>query len=272
MADAQLDDLLAACEAAVRGGGAVLAERWAGPRTVALKGAIDLVTDADRASEAAVLAILRARFPRAAILAEESGASGGGGAPLRFLVDPLDGTTNYAHRLPHYAVTVAALDAGGVAAGATFDPVRGERFLAARGRGATCNGVALAHSGRAGVEESLLVTGFPYDVQTRAAEPLRLFEAMVTRARGVRRLGAAALDLAWVAAGRFDGYWEARLKPWDLAAGILIAREAGAVVTDLEGGDRMLESGDVLAAAPALHPRLAGIVAAARGGPPAAGR
>jgi myo-inositol-1(or 4)-monophosphatase len=248
------------CAAAARAGAAVLRARWGGRRTIDKKGAIDLVTDADRASEEAVLAVLRDRFPGAGVLAEESGASGSASAGLRFLVDPLDGTTNYAHGLPHFAVNVAAADARGVAAGATCDPMRGELFLAARGGGATVDGRPLRHSGCAALGDALLVTGFPYDIHVAHEAVLRLFGAMVTRARGVRRLGSAALDLAWVACGRFDGFWEVRLKPWDLAAGLVLAREAGAVVTDLEGGDRVLETGGVLAAAPALHPRLLEVV------------
>jgi myo-inositol-1(or 4)-monophosphatase len=249
---AEVDELRAACAEAARLGGAVLRARWGQARTIELKGGIDLVTDADRASEAAVLGFLAARFPGAAVLAEESGASGAGAGGLRFYVDPLDGTTNYAHGVPHFAVNVAVADAGGLAAGATLDPLRGELFEAARGRGAALNGEPLRHSARTELRGALLVTGFPYDIHQRYEEPLRLFGAFVRRARAVRRFGSAALDLAYVAAGRFDGFWELRLKPWDIAAGIVIVREAGALVTDLDGGDRMLEGGDVVAAPPAL--------------------
>jgi len=261
-------ELLDGCAEAVRAGAAVLRQRWGTARTIDKKGTIDLVTDADRASEAAVLAALRARFPGAAILAEESGASAAPGAPsgLQFYVDPLDGTTNYAHGLPHFAVTVAVADGAGLAAAATCDPLRDELFLASRGGGATLNGRPIRHSGCAEVGEALLVTGFPYDVHREHAEVLRRFAAFVTSAQGVRRLGAAALDLAYVACGRLDGYWEAKLKPWDAAAGILIAREAGALVSDLGGGDRVLETGGVVAAAPALHPRMLGVIAAASRG------
>ena len=252
-------DLTNTCADAARRGGAVLRERWGLARTVEKKGTIDLVTDADRASEAAVLGLLSERFPGVAVLAEESGRSGGGGA-LRFIVDPLDGTTNYAHGLPHFAVTVAAEDERGLAAGATYDPMRDELFLARRGGGATLNGAPVRHSGCGALVDALLVTGFPYDIHVEHRRALDLFEAFVTRARGVRRLGSAALDLAWVACGRFDGFWESKLKPWDLAAGVLIAREAGAVASDLEGGARILESGGIIAAAPRLHPQMAALV------------
>jgi myo-inositol-1(or 4)-monophosphatase len=263
-------DLAAACADAARSGGAVLRQRWGQPRTVDKKGIIDLVTDADRASEAAVLARLAASFPGAAVLAEESGRSGGGGA-LRFIVDPLDGTTNYAHGLPHFAVTVAAEDERGLAAGATYDPLRDELFLAHRGGGATLNGAAIASSGCEALIDALLVTGFPYDIHLDHRRALDLFEAFLTRVRGVRRFGSAALDLAYVACGRFDGFWEPKLKPWDLAAGLLIAREAGALATDLEGGDRILETGGVIAAAPRLHPLLAEVIRSVAAAPAPAG-
>ncbi len=261
---AEVDELRAACVEAARLGGEVLRERWGKVRTIELKGGIDLVTDADRASEAAVLGFLSRRFPGAAVLAEESGASGTGASGLRFFVDPLDGTTNYAHGVPHFAVNVAVSDGAGLAAGATLDPLRGELYEAARGRGATLDGTPLRQSARTELRGALLVTGFPYDVHERYDDPLRLFGAFVRRARAVRRFGSAALDLAYVAAGRFDGFWELRLKPWDIAAGIVIAREAGALVTDLDGGDRMLESGDIVAAGPALLARMLEVIAEAR--------
>jgi myo-inositol-1(or 4)-monophosphatase len=248
-------ELVQACAEAARRGGAVLRERFGQARTVERKGAIDLVTDADRASEAAVLEFLSARFPAAAILAEESGARAGEGG-LRFVVDPLDGTTNYAHRFPHFAVNVAAMDPQGILAAATFDPVRGELFTAARGGGAFLDDAPLPAPSADALVDALLVTGFPYDVHQRHARVLRVFEALVTRAQGMRRTGSAALDLAYVAAGRFDGYFEASLKPWDIAPGILLCRELGLRVSDYSGGDRMLEVGEVVAAPPALHARM----------------
>jgi myo-inositol-1(or 4)-monophosphatase len=250
---AEAAELREICVEAARRGGAVLRERWKTQRIIELKGGIDLVTDADRAAEAAVLGFLRGRLPGAAILAEESGASGEGAGELRFFVDPLDGTTNYAHGVPHFAVNVAVADARGLAAGATYDPLRDELFMAARGEGAFLGEERLRHSGCARLVGSLLVTGFPYDIHQHNDYPLRLFGAFIRKARAVRRFGSAALDLAYVAAGRFDGFWEQRLKPWDIAPGILLAREAGALVTDMGGEDRMLETGDIVAAAPGLH-------------------
>jgi myo-inositol-1(or 4)-monophosphatase len=252
------------CAEAARRGGAVLRDRWGKARTIEWKGGIDLVTDADRASEAALLVFLRGRLPGASILAEESGASGGESAELRFYVDPLDGTTNYAHGVPHFAVNVAVADARGLAAGATYDPLRDELYTAARGAGAFLGADRLRHSGRVALRGSLLVTGFPYDIHENHDEPLRLFGAFIRRAQAVRRFGSAALDLAYVAAGRFDGFWELKLKPWDVAAGIVIAREAGALVTDVAGGERMLETGDIVAAAPGLLPAMLDVIAAER--------
>jgi myo-inositol-1(or 4)-monophosphatase len=257
-------ELTEACAEAARQGGAVLKERWGKVRTIELKGGIDLVTDADRASEAALLAFLRARFPAAAILAEESGTSGAGSDGLRFFVDPLDGTTNYAHGVPHFAVNVAVADRRGLVAGATYDPLRDELYTAGRGEGAFLGDERLRHSGRDELRGALLVTGFPYDIHENHDEPLRLFGAFIRKARAVRRFGSAALDLAYVAAGRLDGFWELRLKPWDVAAGIVIAGEAGALVTDTDGGAQMLETGDIVAATPALLQPMLEVIAAAR--------
>jgi myo-inositol-1(or 4)-monophosphatase len=247
------EELRDACVEAVRRGGAVLAERFGRPRTIERKGTIDLVTDADRASEAAVLGFLRQRFPAAAILAEESGQhAGAAGAELRFFVDPLDGTTNYAHGVPHFSVTVGVADRGGLCAGAILDPLRGELYTAVRGGGAFLGETRLAVSGCSRLLDALLVTGFAYDSHRNADRALRAFGDFTVRVTSIRRLGSAALDLAYVAAGRFDGFWEERLHAWDVAAGTLLVREAGGRVTDLEGGDGMLESGDILAAPPAM--------------------
>jgi myo-inositol-1(or 4)-monophosphatase len=263
----QTQELQEACAEAARRGGAVLRERFPARRTISYKGGIDLVTDADHASEEALLEFLRARFPGAAVLAEESGASGGERAGLRFIVDPLDGTTNYAHGLPHFAVNVAAEDERGIVAGATYDPLRDELFLAGRRAGATLNGEPMRVSSNVELRRSLLVTGFPYDVHEDHELPLRLFGALLARARAIRRLGSAALDLAYVACGRFDGFWEMKLKPWDLAPGLLLVREAGGIISDFGGGHSILESGEIVAGNGAIHPRLLGIIQQARGEP-----
>ncbi|MCE9673806.1 inositol monophosphatase [Myxococcus stipitatus] len=242
-------------EEGARLAGRILSERFLGERTIELKGGIDLVTDADRASEEALLAFLRARHPTHAILAEESGASAGSDG-WRWLVDPLDGTTNYAHRVPHFCVSVAVEGPHGVVAGAVYDPMLDELFSAARGEGATLNGRPLRASAVASLDAALLCTGFPYDVRERPEGPVGLFTRFVLRAQGMRRTGSAAMDLAYVAAGRFDGFFEFGLKPWDIAAGSLLVEEAGGVVRHVTGAPFSVLRGDVIASAPALAPTL----------------
>ncbi len=262
----EVSELMEACAEACRRGGEVLRERFGQRRSIQFKGGIDLVTDADRASEEVVLAFLRGRFPGASVLAEESGvsaATGGAGAGLRFVVDPLDGTTNYAHGLPQFAVNVAAEDGGGILAGATYDPLREELFVAGRGRGATLNGEAIHVSEAESLGDSLLCTGFPYDVHQHPEPPLQLFGAFLQRARAIRRLGSAALDLAYVACGRFDGFWETKLKAWDMTPGILLVREAGGVVTDFGGGDAMVQRSEICAGNARIHRAIVDVIRAA---------
>lgn len=263
-APADLDLVKAAAEAA-RLGGEELARRFRGTLQVAFKGGIDLVTDADRASEEKVVGFLQGRFPGHAVLAEEGGASQPpGAAKIRWIVDPLDGTTNFAHGVPHFCVSVAAEDEEGLAAGALFDPLRGELFLAGRGRGASLNGEPIRPSGAAALEGALLSTGFPYDVWTAPELPVSLLDAFVRRAQGMRRMGSAALDLAYVACGRYDGFFEIKLKPWDIAAGALLVAEAGGRATDLDGGRLALERGDVLASNGPLHGAMVEVVRGVR--------
>ncbi len=233
--------------------GQILAQRFAGARTIEFKGAIDLVTDADKASEAALLDFLHRRFPTHAVLAEESGRGGAPDSAYRWIADPLDGTTNYAHRVPHFCVSVAVEGPAGLLAGAIYDPLRDELFSAGRGEGATLNGVALAVSGAATLQRALLATGFPYDVRERPDPSVGLFNHLVVQAQGIRRMGSAALDLAYVACGRYDGYFEFTLKPWDLAAGALLVTEAGGRVSRIDGTALQLSQGDVLATAPGIE-------------------
>ena len=254
-------ELMEDCAEAARRGGRVLLDAFKQARTIRYKGGIDLVTDADHASEAALLEFLHARFPGAAVLAEESGESGAAGGRLRFLVDPLDGTVNYAHGLPHFSVNVGVEDEEGVVAGATYDPIREELFLGARGAGATLNGDRISVSRTDDLRQALLCTGFPYDVHQHPELPLRLFAAYMARARGVRRFGSAALDLAYVACGRFDGFWEMKLHAWDLGPGVLLVREAGGLVADFAGGGRMLEKGEICAGNARLHEQLMQVLA-----------
>lgn len=252
-----MTELLDAAVDIARLAGALLVDKLGQARTVDFKGEgrLNLVTDADTASEALILAELSRRFPDHAVLAEESGASGHG--HLTWIVDPLDGTTNYAHGVPHFCVTLAVegpLDGGGcgLLAGVVFDPVRGECFSAARGHGAYLNGRRLEVSAASSLSRALVCTGFPYDLHERPHLPLSMFTRIVKRAQGVRRMGSAALELAWLAAGRFDGFFEFGLKPWDLAAGALLIEEAGGVIRRIDGAPFEPRCADVVAAGPAL--------------------
>ncbi len=251
------DELKRLCTEAARRGGEVLKAKWGQQRTIEFKGSTDLVTDADKASEEEVLAYLRSQCPNDAILAEESGASGGSGdTGRRWYIDPLDGTTNYAAGIPHFAVNVAVADEQGMAAAATLDPLRGELFLASRGGGATLNGTPIRCSENGVLLNAVLTTGFVVTKHSDLEEPIRLFAAFLRRTRSIRRFGSSALDMAWVACGRFDAYWEQRLSPWDIAPGLLLVREAGGVVTDLAGSSEVLHHGNVMAASSAIHPQL----------------
>lgn len=227
--------LTAAVEAARRAGRMQL-DRFNEAIVVEKKGAIDLVTEVDLAVERMLRALLAERFPDHAILAEELGQSEGAAhASHLWIVDPLDGTTNYAHGIPIFCVSIALRVDGVLHTGVVFDPSRDELFSAQRGAGAWLNGRRLTTSPAEQLTDAVLGTGFPYDVHHTLDEVVGLFRAFVGRARGVRRLGSAALDLSYVAAGRFDGFWEQRLMPWDLAAGALIVQEAGGMVTDWTG-------------------------------------
>lgn len=200
------------------------------------KGAIDLVTEIDFECERMCRQLLGERFPDHEILAEEFGGSQTAThSRFRWIFDPLDGTTNYAHGLPIYCASLGLEIDGELAVGAVYDPSRRELFTAERGQGAFLNGERMQVSDRAALLDALLVTGFPYDIQQHGASLVELFGLFLSRARAVRRLGSAALDLCYVAAGRFDGFWEQHLKPWDVAAGALICQEAGGRITGMGG-------------------------------------
>jgi len=220
------------------------------------KGRIDLVTEYDRRAEQLILGRLRERFPGHAILAEESGLHDTRNAPVRWVIDPLDGTTNFAHNYPFFAVSIGVEIEGDLAAGAVFDPIRNEMFSAARGRGATLNDQPIRVSAVDQLVDALLVTGFPYDVREHPERHLPDFRAFLERAQGIRRDGSAALNLCYLAMGRFDGFWEALLAPWDLAAGVLLVREAGGRVTAYDGTPLDLDGGEILASNGRLHPEM----------------
>ena len=247
-------------ESLALGAGEILREYSGQNLKITPKGEIDLVTEADHRSEAYILDEIRQRFPDHRILAEESGESPGAQGQV-WHIDPLDGTLNYAHRLPIYAVSIAYEENGSVVLGVVYDPERDECFSAEQGRGAWMNGVRIKVSTALDLNHSLLVTGFPYDIRTNPANNLDHYAALALRSLGVRRLGSAAIDLCYVAAGRVDGYWELRINSWDIAAGALIAREAGATVTNLSGNpDFLTPPCSILAASPAVHPQMLAIL------------
>ena len=254
------------CVAAAEAGARVLRELYDRSREVHFKGRIDLVTDADKASEETVLQVLHDRAPGTRILAEESGAAGEG--EICFLVDPLDGTTNYAAGLPLFACTVAAEEGGAVVAGCTVDPMRDEVFFATQGKGAFLRrGFAerrLRASPAAELVDAVVCTGFPYGDREKLPQMIAAFGRFTAQARGTRRLGSAALDLAYVASGRLDGFWEVGLRPWDVAAGVLLVQEAGGLVTRFDGSPHRLAGGEILAAPPALHAKMLQVLSAVR--------
>jgi myo-inositol-1(or 4)-monophosphatase len=250
-------DPLAFITALARDAGALLCERLDEVREVTEKRPHDLVTDADRAAEALILRGIRAAFPSAAILGEESGAHAGSGDE-RFIVDPLDGTTNYAHRYPVFCVSIAYERAGRVEAGAIYAPMLDELFAARRGGGATRNGEPVRVSAVASVSAALVCTGFNPAGYARNG---KYFAHLSDRAQGVRRDGSAALDLAYVAAGRFDAFWEWDLKPWDVAAGALLIEEAGGRAGAIAGGPLALSGGSILASNGALHAEMERLLA-----------
>lgn len=269
-------ELREAAGSLAREAGAIVREGWGVAHHPDRKGRIDLVTEYDRRSESLLLARIAERFPDDAVLAEESGARDAGGkSGVRWLVDPLDGTTNFAHNYPFFAVSIGVEREGGLVAAAVFDPVRGELFAAAAGAGATLDGRPIRVSEATRLEDALLVTGFPYDVRERPERHVPLFQSFLVRAQGVRRDGSAALNLAYVAMGRFDGMWEGNLSPWDVAAGALLVREAGGVITHYSGEPFRVEGRQLCAANPTLHAAMLGVIAShpeARVGAPASPR
>ncbi|MGD9629788.1 MAG: inositol monophosphatase family protein [Pyrinomonadaceae bacterium] len=218
-----------------RDAGHLLLEKFGRITTVTKKCDINLVTEADLASEALIIERIKSYYPKHAILAEEAGnAVVADAGAWKWIIDPLDGTTNYAHGYPCFAVTLALEHEGEVVIGVTLDPTRDELFAAEKGRGATLNGKPIAVSSTVDLGNSLICTGFPYDFK-RKDDFARHLTAFLMQSRGVRRDGSAAIDLAYVACGRFDGFWEEGLNPWDMAAGKLLVEEAGGWVTDYSG-------------------------------------
>ncbi len=239
-----------------RQAGKILHDSYEKDHEVSYKGLIDLVTNVDHASEDYILGEIQRLFPTHRILSEEAGGLDGHDEHL-WLVDPVDGTVNYAHGVPFFSVSIAYAHKGVVTLGAVYDPMRDEMFTAERGHGSHLNGRALKVSTVDELVRSLMVTGFPYDLWTTDQNNLDFFGKFSRQSQGVRRLGSAALDLCYVGAGRIDGYWELSLKPWDLAAGSLIAEEAGARVTTMDGrSDYITPPCSMIACAPGIYGKM----------------
>lgn len=243
----ELDVAIKAAKAA----GEALREGFGGERTLRYKGEVDIVTEMDERAERIISEVLKGAFPNYGILAEEGGMLAGKG-DSRWIVDPLDGTTNYAHGLPIFAVSIALQRAGEVACGVVYDPMRQELYAAERGGGATLNGQPIQVSDTDELIRALIVTGFPYD-RDEVPAAVELFGRFTVMTRSIRRLGSAALDLCYVAAGRLDAYYERGIWPWDVAAGSLILEEAGGRITDYRGERLDVEGREVVASNGLLH-------------------
>jgi myo-inositol-1(or 4)-monophosphatase len=242
-----------------RDAGALLVEKFTGENRVFYKGTIDLVTEADKMSEDLILTQISRRYPGHGILSEESDARNERAA-ARWIIDPLDGTTNYAHGFPFFCVSIAFEQDGIMEAGVIYDPLRDELFQATRGGGAFLNGRRIHVSAVDELSRALLATGFPYDIRVSRQNNLDYFNRMAINAQAVRRPGAAALDLAYLAAGRIDGFWELKLKPWDTAAGSLLVREGGGVISDLQGEAWNLYSTGIVASNRLIHEQMMEVI------------
>ncbi|THF66069.1 inositol monophosphatase [Pseudothauera nasutitermitis] len=225
----------------------------------------DFVTEVDRAAEAAIIEVLRDAYPEHGILAEESGESGDtANAEYQWIIDPLDGTTNFIHGFPQYAVSIALAKKGVLEQAVIFDPNRNELFTATKGRGAFLNDRRIRVSKRVRLNEALIGTGFPFKQLEHLDAYIATFKELTGKTAGIRRPGAASLDLAWLACGRIDGFWEMGLAPWDMAAGVLLIQEAGGLVSDLAGESDYLTTGNLVAGSPKIFAQILPIVQAWR--------
>jgi myo-inositol-1(or 4)-monophosphatase len=227
---------------------------------VSRKGPADFVSAADHRAEEVIRTELARARPDYGLLMEESGETRGRDPQHRWIVDPLDGTTNFLHGIPQFAISIALERQGRIQAGLIYNPISDELFSAERGGGAFLNDRRIRVAARSSLAEAVVATGTPHVGRGDHGRFLRELAAIMPEVAGVRRCGAAALDLAWVAAGRFDGFWERDLSPWDMAAGILIVREAGGFVSDMDGGDQMFDSGSIVAGNEAMHRALVGLL------------
>ena len=255
-----MDAFLTVAQDAARQAGSLIRANWLQPKVIEMKtDIVDLVTHVDKAADALITGILRERFPTHQLIAEESAVSGQESA-YRWYIDPLDGTTNFAHSFPHFAVSIALTHETRVIVGVVYDPLREEMFCATRGQGATLNGAPICVSQAAELERSLVLTGFPYDRRKRSEYYLRFYQAFMVRTQGVRRCGSAALDLCYVACGRAEAFWEWRLHPWDTAAGSLIVEEAGGKMSNFTDGVFDVQGEQTLASNGLVHAEMIGVL------------
>ncbi len=245
---------------AARAGGAVIVRHIdrIDTLTITEKARNDFVSEVDRMAEEVIVDTILRSYPEHQILAEESGAKGD--SEFQWIIDPLDGTTNFLHGLPHFCVSIALVHRGRLDQGVIFDPVSQELFTATRGGGAQLDNKRIRATKRRGLKQALVGSGFPFRELNHLDSYLSSLAAIIPHTAGVRRSGSAALDLAYVAAGRLDGYWEFGLAPWDMAAGALLVREAGGIVTDCEGGENFMASGNIIAAGPKVIPELSALI------------
>jgi myo-inositol-1(or 4)-monophosphatase len=250
-----VSDILQIVEMIARQAGIILMAGYGNVRHIQQKGAIDLVTEFDRRSEDVIVSALQQRFPDHAILAEESGHHKTV-SEFQWVIDPLDGTTNFAHGIPIFSVSIALLRNNSPLVGVAYDPFRNEMFSAEVGQGATLNDNPIHVSSQTDLGQAVISTGFPYDLRTNPRNNLTQFVQFQLRTQAVRHLGSAALDCAWTAMGRLDGYWELGVKPWDVGAGALIVREAGGRVTTMDLDDNFLSSDSILVSNSFLHEQM----------------
>lgn len=259
----KFDEFLPVAKEVALEAGSLLKENIAKEEEIFFKGAVDLVTNSDRQSQDLIFHRLSSYFPNHAFLAEED-LFEDKGSEFRWVIDPLDGTTNYAHKFPIFCVSIGLEHGQEVVLGVVYDPMREEMFWAVKGKGSFLNGKRLKVSQTSRLEQSLIATGFPYDVRESKNNNLNHFSNFLVRAQAIRRCGSAALDLCYVACGRFDGFWEIKLNPWDVAAGGLIVLEAGGRVTDFQNGSFSIYNKQVLATNGLIHGEMLGVLNLAR--------
>lgn len=267
MSDVCLDAYESLAVDVARDAGAILRDRFGQPHDVRFKGPLDMVTEADRASEALIAGRIRAAFPDHEFLGEEGSRGASAPSPFRWVVDPLDGTTNFTHGLPTFAVSIGLEENGVPLVGVVYYPMRDEMFVGRRGGGATLNNQPIRATTIDALGSSLLVTGFSYDLAQRARQAAT-WRDLLTQVQAIRQTGSAALNLCYIASGRLDGYWERGISPWDVAAGALIVMEAGGTVTDLNGGPFRSDDRQILASNGFLHSALLDVMARHPDDPP----